>query len=290
MPVKSQNIYDNPEFFVAYGNLPRSQHGLPAAPEWPVLEEMIINPKSSATGPSENPLKESHILDLGCGYGWFVRWAREKGAGYVKGIDISENMINRAKEFEAEINHQISNGAVATAPATEVTFGIQDLETISLTCQPEHGLYDLVYSSLAFHYIEDIVRLFREIHSCLKKGNGHEPRGRLIFSVEHPIGTALVNPGPGFKVIQEGGEDRIVWPLNSYSSEGLRLSSWLGAEGVRKYHRTVETYVTALLENGFVLTGLKDWCPSKEAVAGQPEWGAERHRPYFLLISAEVRE
>ncbi|KAJ5960715.1 uncharacterized protein N7479_007865 [Penicillium vulpinum] len=290
MPVESQNIYDNPDFFVAYGDLPRSQHGLPAAPEWPILEEMIRNLKSSPTRPSEDPLQGSQILDLGCGYGWFIRWAREKGAAYIKGVDISQNMINRAKEFEAEINHPTQNGVVAPDPATEVIFEIHDLETINLSNQSEKGFYDLVYSSLTLHYIEDIVRLFREIHSCLKKGSNNERRGRLIFSVEHPIGTALVNPGPGFKVIQEAGEDRTIWPLNSYGSEGLRLTSWLGAEGVRKYHRTVETYVTALLENGFVLTGLKDWSPSKEDVAGQPEWRMERHRPYFLLISAEVRE
>ncbi|KAJ5188956.1 Sodium/solute symporter [Penicillium cf. griseofulvum] len=283
MPVESQNIYDTPEFFLAYGNLPRSQHGLRGAPEWPVLEQMILNPKSSPTELSETPLKGSRILDLGCGYGWFIRWAREKGAGYIKGVDISQNMINRAKEFEAEINHQTRN-------ATKVTFEIQDLETINLSHQPEQELYDIVYSSLAFHYIEDIVRLFREIHRCLKKGSGHERRGRLIFSVEHPIVTAPVYPGPDFKVIRDAGEDRMVWPLNSYRSEGLRLSSWLGSEGVRKYHRTVETYVTALLENGFVLTGLKDWCLSKEDIAGKPEWKGEGHRPYFLLISAEVRE
>ncbi|KAJ5209262.1 hypothetical protein N7449_003641 [Penicillium cf. viridicatum] len=96
--------------------------------------------------------------------------------------------------------------------------------------------------------------------------------------------------GPGYKVIREAGEDQKVWPLNSYSSKGLRLSRWLGEEGVRKSHRTVETDVTALLENGFVLTGLKDWCPSKENVVGQAEWTVEGHRPYFLLISAEVRE
>ncbi|KAJ5695178.1 hypothetical protein N7536_005590 [Penicillium majusculum] len=285
MSVESQNIYDNPEFFSTYGDLPRSQHGLLAAPEWPILEKMILNSKSSPIGPLENTLKGSRILDLGCGYGWFVCWAREKGAGYVKGVDLSQNMINRAKEFEAETNH-----LMVPAPTTEIIFEIDDLETINLSQHPEQGLYDLVYSSLAFHYVDDIVRLFREIHSCLKKGSNHERRGRFVFYVEHPIVTAPVHPGPDYKVIREAGEDQKVWPLNSYSREGLRLTSWLGAEGVRKYHRTVETYVTALLENGFVLTGLKDWCRSRTNVAGRLEGNVERPCPNFLIISAEVRE
>jgi hypothetical protein len=69
MPTESQNIYDNSEFFAEYGSLPRSQHGLAAAPEWPTLEKMIVNTKPSPTGPSEEPLKGLRILDLGCGYG-----------------------------------------------------------------------------------------------------------------------------------------------------------------------------------------------------------------------------
>jgi hypothetical protein len=49
--------------------------------------------------------------------------------------------------------------------------------------------------------------------------------------------------------------------------------------------------VTALLENGFVLTGLREWCPPKEDAAGLAKSkNIEGHRPNFLLISAEVRE
>jgi hypothetical protein len=88
--------------------------------------------------------------------------------------------------------------------------------------------------------------------------------------------------------LQEGDAEHKVWPLNSYSEEGWRYTSWLGVKGVKKYHRTVETYVSLLLENGFVLTGLKDWVPSTESVSEHPEWAQERHRPYFLLISAKI--
>lgn len=280
----SQNVYDNPEFFTAYGTLPRSQHGLSAAPEWPTLKQMITDTKCSAKS-TVSPLEGHRILDLGCGYGWFVRWARENGAEYIKGIDISQNMINRAEAIEADLARE-SDGA--TDPAGKISFEVSDLETIKLEL-PGLEPYDTVYSSLTFHYIEDISRLFFQIHACLKKGNEHGRAGRLIFSIEHPVTTAPVCPGPEWKVIQENGEEKSVWPLNSYGLEGLRLTSWLGTDGVRKYHRTVETYVTTLLECGFALTGLKDWSPSQEDVASHPDWAVEQHRPYFLLISAEVR-
>ncbi|KAE8381175.1 S-adenosyl-L-methionine-dependent methyltransferase [Aspergillus bertholletiae] len=281
----TQNIYDDPTFFQAYSTLPRSQYGFDAAPEWLVLQEMVLGNNGS-----EYPgIQNGHVLDLGCGYGWFTRWAQDNGAKHVKGIDVSTKMIERAKEAEKTPREK---GIIAPSRGT-LCYEVGDLETISFSAS-EMDSYDLVYSSLTFHYIEDFPKLLRQIRLCLKKtasGNNGRKGGRLIFSVEHPICTAPVNPAPDWKVLptedgDEGG--RMIWPLNSYSDEGPRMTSWLGVDGVRKYHRTVETYVTGLLQNGFILTGLKDWSPSEHDVKDHPEWKHERHRPYFLLISAEV--
>jgi len=38
------------------------------------------------------------VLDLGCGFGWFCRWAREQGASALLGIDVSEKLLTRASE------------------------------------------------------------------------------------------------------------------------------------------------------------------------------------------------
>ena len=286
MPIISQNIYDDSQFFAAYGTLPRSQHGLSAAPEWPVLREMILKSKQSTE--TDKPLNGQHILDLGCGYGWFVRWASENGASHIKGIDISRNMIDRAQKTETQNASKPCGNPDSARSTGEVSLEVDDLNTITLSDISTRGTYDMVYSSLTFHYIEDIRRLFREIHACLKKPSVHNRAGSFVFSIEHPVCTAPILPGPEWKVVQENGENRTVWPLNSYGDEGLRLTNWLGTNGVRKYHRSVETYVMALLDSGFVLTGLKDWSPSEEDIQGRPEWRVERDRPFFLLISAEV--
>ncbi|KAJ6022773.1 uncharacterized protein N7446_013125 [Penicillium canescens] len=288
MSDQSQNIYDDPEFFSAYGELPRSKHGISAAPEWPVIWNMILNAASPTTDNTNDNLNGKEILDLGCGYGWFTRWARDNGAASIKAVDISQKMIDRAKEFEVEAALTKQNRGDSVSD-TKVTFEISDLECITLSSESEEGQYDLVHSSLTFHYIADLGRLFREIYASLRKTSANGQRGKLVFSVEHPICTAPIHPGPDWRVIRDASTDHKVWPLNSYGEEGLRLTNWLGIEGVRKYHRTVETYVTLLLESGFALTALKDWSPSKEDVAEEPAWEIERHRPYFLLISAEVR-
>src|SRR5947209_16534939 len=84
-PAMTQNIYDNAEFFAAYSRLQRSVEGLDGAPEWPALQAMLPD------------LSGRRVLDLGCGFGWFCRWAREHGATHVEGIDVSEKMLARAR-------------------------------------------------------------------------------------------------------------------------------------------------------------------------------------------------
>src|SRR4051794_31999004 len=81
----AQNIYDDPEFFEGYSRLRRSVEGLDGAPEWPALRALLPEMRGLA------------VVDLGCGFGWFCRWAREAGAARVAGIDVSERMLARAR-------------------------------------------------------------------------------------------------------------------------------------------------------------------------------------------------
>src|SRR6266852_8621223 len=81
----AQNIYDNDEFFAGYARLPRSVAGLEGAPEWPALRALLPD------------LGGRKVADLGCGFGWFCRWARAQGAAEVLGVDVSEKMLARAR-------------------------------------------------------------------------------------------------------------------------------------------------------------------------------------------------
>jgi SAM-dependent methyltransferase len=152
------------------------------------------------------------------------------------------------------------------------------LETIQL---PKEA-YEVVYSSLALHYIPDLARLIKEIRRTLVPG------GRFVFSVEHPIFTAPIQArSPGRWQPDSANTDKSSWLLNSYADEGERITDWL-ADGVRKYHRKVDSYITTLVENGFAITGLKEYLPTLEYLKEHPEWHKERERPLFLLISAVV--
>jgi SAM-dependent methyltransferase len=238
----TQNIYDNETFFAGYSRLPRSIEGLDGAPEWPSLRAMLPD------------LDRRSVLDLGCGFGWFCRWARRSGAARVVGIDVSERMLTRARA-------ETEDSAVAYAKA--------DLE--QFTVSP--ASFDLIYSSLAFHYIENLKGLLASVHAALVPG------GRLVFSVEHPIFTAPANPGWSV-----GATGHASWPVDSYLNEGPRSTDWL-TKGVIKQHRTIATTINLLLGAGFTLSHINEWGPSEEQVASHPEWADERQRPSFLLLA-----
>jgi SAM-dependent methyltransferase len=238
-----QNIYDDPEFFEGYSQFRRSREGLAGAPEWPTLHSMLP------------PMEGLRVLDLGCGYGWFARWARESGAESVLGIDLSEKMLDRAR-------------ALTHDPG--VIYLRDSMESLAL---PDAS-FDLVYSSLALHYIEDFAAV------CIILQRALAPGGHLVFSVEHPIFTAPKNPE--WRTDADGSR---IWPLNDYLLEGKRVTDWI-TRGIVKYHRTVASYVNPLLAQGLHLVRLEEWGPDPEQVSEHPELADERHRPPFLLIAA----
>jgi SAM-dependent methyltransferase len=240
----TQNIYDNPDFFEGYSQLSRSVKGLAGAPEWPALRTLLPD------------LHGLRVVDLGCGFGWFCRWARENGAAHVLGHDVSENMLARARAMTSD--HAI-------------TYAQADLEQLDL---PEAS-FDIAFSSLALHYIKDLARLLAKVHGALVPG------GRLIASMEHPIFMAPTRPG--WSIDADG---RRMWPLDSYQVEGPRTTDWL-AKGVVKQHRTIGTTLNLLIRLGFVISHVEEWGPTDEQIAAQPELAEERERPMFLLIAAD---
>lgn len=239
----TQNVYDNDEFFAGYSRLRRSVEGLDGAPEWPALRALLPD------------LRGRRVLDLGCGFGWFCRWARQQGAAYVLGIDVSEKMLASAK---------------AATKDRAVVHLRADMEDLELPASP----FDLVYSSLALHYVENLSGLIGRVHRALVPG------GRLVFSVEHPIFTAPAKPG-----WSTDADGRKTWPVDAYLDEGQRSTDWL-TKGVIKQHRTVATYINMLVRLGFAIRHVEEWGPTEEQIRSLPNLVDERQRPPFLLVMA----
>ncbi|GAA4131160.1 class I SAM-dependent methyltransferase [Sphingobacterium kyonggiense] len=240
-----ENKYDDPQFFQAYGKIQRSLEGLEGAGEWPVLRSMFPD------------VLGMHVLDLGCGYGWHCRYIIEKGANSVVGVDISEKMLEKAKEI---------NGI------KEVEYMQSALEDLQFSAHS----FDFIFSSLTLHYLMDYEGFMASVYDWLKPGC------RFVFSVEHPIFTAEGSQ-EWFK--DEAG-NLLHWPVDQYFKEGQRHPKFLDIELV-KYHRTLSTYVQTLLKLGFELLEIQEPTPSKEKLAKDPAWRVELRRPMMLLISVK---
>ncbi|UOQ93121.1 methyltransferase domain-containing protein [Halobacillus shinanisalinarum] len=240
-----QNKYDEPKFFSAYKQMPRSLKGLEAAGEWHILRPLLPE------------LRNKSVLDLGCGFGWHCRFAREQKASSVVGVDISEKMLQKAR-------NETDDPAISY-----VQMPIEDIEF-------SKSQFDIVISSLVFHYIESFEVICKKVHRFLRPG------GSFIFSVEHPIFTSRNEQN--WYVDDQG--NRLHWPVDHYQSEGLRETAFLGEE-VIKYHRTISTYINDLIEAGFALKAVKEPVPSDEMLKQDSMMKDENRRPMFVIISAE---
>jgi ubiquinone/menaquinone biosynthesis C-methylase UbiE len=242
-----QNKYDDSIFFDKYSNMKRSKNGLASAGEWHELKKMLPN------------FEGKRVLDLGCGFGWHCRFAIENGAKSVVGIDISEKMLNEAKnKTKSEYIQYIC------MPIEDIAF-------------PDNS-FDVVISSLALHYIQFFEDVLSKISKCLSKG------GDFVFSVEHPIFTSQ---GPQDWYYDDKG-NIVHWPVDQYFTEGVRKANFLGEE-VIKYHKTLTTYINSLLKEGFEITGLIEPKPAKNLLYTVPGMSDELRRPMMLLISARKK-
>ena len=241
----AQNIYDDPAFFEGYQKFARSREGLSAAAEWPSLVSMMPD------------VAGLDVLDLGCGLGYHCRWAAENGARSVAGLDLSERMLAEAARNTAGVPVRLERADLETADFGEAQ-------------------YDLAFSSLAVHYIVDFDDFCRRVRRALR------PKGRFVFSTEHPMFAA--RGVPEFLTDSEG---RQVSAVFEYLREGERRTDWV-AKGVVKHHRKISTMIMALKRAGLELDAVDEWCPSDEYMAAHPDWAKYRYEPEFLLFATHA--
>jgi SAM-dependent methyltransferase len=242
---EQQNIYDEPEFFAGYSRMERFGAGWTKAVEQPMYLDLVPEPAGL------------RVLDLGCGAGQLSYHLAQSGAAEVVAVDISRRMLGIA---QAERAHP------------HVRYRLEAIE--GLHFEPER--FDLIVSSLAFHYVEDYRKLVRNIATWLAPG------GVLVYSTEHPIYTGRL-PGEGW-VLDPRGE-RVGWQIDNYFQEGLRQEHWF-VEGVRKYHRTISTLLDELLLAGLRVERVIEPAPDAVRRARSQDDRDELRRPMFLLVRA----
>ncbi len=240
MPYNGPQFYDDDALFAAYQQMRARPTNANITLEQPIFQELV----GSVAG--------LRLLDLGCGDAAFGREALRAGAARYLGLEASHNMAAAARTVLAG-----SGGEV--------------VETSIETWTYPEGIFDLVVSRLALHYIEDFDAIYARVFTSLVAG------GRFVFSVEHPVMTCSQRGAQASGVHYD-------WIVDDYFITGRRVKKWMGSEVVI-YHRTVEDYVLGLQAAGFLLEALRESRPQPELFS-DPEQYARRLRIPLLLFCA----
>lgn len=169
-------------------------------------------------------VKGKDVLELGCGGGQNAIVLAKWGARSV-GFDISEEQISYARKL-------------AKRERVKVPFYLGDMENLGVF---EAERFDIVLSSFAIEYAENILTAFQEVYRVLRK------TGVFVFAVAHPI------IGRG-KPLRFGR--RRVWTVTNYFDRRKRVWKWRVEDGVAEFQGrqvAIQDYFDWLVKAGFIV-------------------------------------
>ena len=243
--MSKQDIYDNDAFFEYFKKNRGKDINFNDCIETPIILSMLPD------------IEGKRVLDIGCGMGQHARQYAELGASSVYGIDISEKMLAYAKEHNSASN------------ITYRRMAMEDLDQLT-------GEYDLITSSLAFDYAEDLKQVFMEIHRLLVN------EGIFLFSMSHPMATAWDGVYDRYTRTETG--ERLYANIRNYLREGQRTIKWVVDE-YELYHRTFSTLINAVISAGFVIEECQESRVQEELLSRYPDiFGGIIHRPDFIFF------
>jgi trans-aconitate methyltransferase len=194
-------------------------------------------------------LRGVRVLDVGCGEGLLTRALSARGA-VVHGIDSAPRMIEHAQEQQP----------------TTATYAVDDGATLSSVASTS---VDWVTAGLALNNVPDLGAALAAAHRVLVAG------GHLVFTIPHPCFEA-----PHATWTESGGR-----VIGAYLDEGFwRSGNPQGARRAGNQHRTISTYLNALIGAGYRIETMAEPVPTADVVAEQPQRSA---LPPFALLQAQ---
>lgn len=176
-------------------------------------------------------LRGRAVLDVGCGQGIVTRALARAGATRVTGTDVTPEMLDAARAHEA-------------AEPLGIDYVLADAQRLDGLAD---DTFDVVTCQLALMDIPDLDATLAAVARVLRPG------GALVASIGHPCFLA---PFASTLSASDGTPGRFV---SRYLTEGFWRSP--NPEGVRRagnHHRTLATYLSALLAAGFALDTVEE--------------------------------
>ncbi len=242
----SSNNYDNSVFFEKYRELRENECNYNNLIEQPAIKKLLPD------------LSGMTVLDLGCGYGNNCIDFISRGAMNVIGIDVSSKMLEIAKKENSNENIEYLQ-----------------MDMCDINILPHK--FDLIFSSLAFHYVENYKKLLHDIRMLLKDN------GILLYSQEHPYTTA---PQKGCSWTRDEYGNKIYANLSDYMYSGKRKVIFLN-EMIEKYHRPLSEIFNLLIQENFIIKEVVEPIPDEAALTKRPDLIDEFHRTTCIIIKAQ---
>jgi SAM-dependent methyltransferase len=205
--------------------------------EYPAIRKQIGN------------VKGLNILEAGCGPGYLSEYLTAQGA-QMTAFDVSPKMLeiaNKRNPYQRFFNADM---------AEPLNFA-QDEE------------FDMVVSSLAIDYVKDWTVPMSEFHRVLK------PKGRLVFSVQHPLGSfAWYKPQTAFGVQYA----EAVWA--DFGGEPVVVPD---------YYRSFEEIINPVIAAGFTLKGIVETRPVDKLKEVDPDKFEKLSRQATFMVIEAVK-
>lgn len=194
-------------------------------------------------------VSSAHILDAGCGSGFYTAELLKRGAR-VTGIDSSREMLKHAEEKLRDFGSQV------TLRVADLTRPLDFLES---------GSVDGILAPLVMHYIREWKPTLSEFRRVLR------PNGWLLISTHHPT--------------TEAGRFNVA---NYFVTEPME-DYWHWVGNVRFYRRPLTAIAGAITDAGFVIDKLVEPLPDEVFLELKPEAFEQILKyPDFLMIRARV--
>lgn len=243
--MSKQNIYDNEVFFENFKDIRESEINFNECIETPILLAMLPE------------LRRKNILDIGCGMGQHAKQYSDMGAESVLGIDISEKMLEYAKEHNC---------------ARNITYKKTAFEDLGGLCDR----FDLVTSSLAFDYADNFDELMKNVYNLMNDD------AYFVFSMSHPMATAWDGEYPRYTRTESGV--KLYANISNYMAEGKRTVKWV-VDNYELYHRTFASIINSVVRAGFMIEECRESNISDEMREEYPAmFGGTIHRPDFVFF------
>ncbi len=213
------------------------------------------------------PVSRLRVLDLGCGHGYFTRKLARRGARVV-GVDWSQAMIVRAQRIEEK--HPLG-----------IEYRRLDAREVGMTWPSKS--FDRIVGCMSFMDTPGLKRLLRAAHGLLR------PKGRLVFSVTHPMNSSPVSRWESPRIGAHGAR-----VLDRYFDEGPVLFTWRMQRLQRSFaapywHLTLSGWFRNLREAGFALVDLREPRPTAPQAFAEPGLEGPRRVPFWLIFDCEKR-